>query len=117
MCFFRKKKQQDKELNDRSRDIAAEIRTGIDKALLVMPEGPAKKKLEAMRDEILYLAPSPKPEVYAIDEKIRNCISDVRRLAASDKAKEKDIDEAITEIKSLLLDRKMAYQRYTNGRK
>jgi len=120
MCFFRKKKatqQQEKELNDRSRDIAAEIRTGLEKALLVINDDEAKKILEAMHDELLYLPPSPRPEVYAIDEKIRNSISDIRRLANGDKPKIKEINEAIMEIKSLLLDRKLAYQKYTTGRK
>jgi len=117
MCFFRKKKkQQEKELNDRSRDIAADIRTGLEKALLVIADGDAKKKLEAMHDELLYLPPSPRPEVYAIDEKIRNAISDIRRLAQSEKSKDKEIDECLIEIQSLLLDRKNAYQKYTTRR-
>lgn len=117
MCFFRRKKQQaEKELNDRSRDIAAEIRTGLEKALLIIKDEEAKAVLEAMHDELLYLPPSPRPEVYAIDEKIRNSISDIRRLANADKPKMKEINEAITEIKSLLLDRKLAYQKYTSRR-
>ena len=120
MCFFRRKKkspQQEKDLNDRSRDIAAEIRTGLEKALLVVKDEEAKSVLESMHDELLYLPPSPRPEVYAIDEKIRNCISDIRRSATGDKPKMKEINESIMEIKSLLLDRKLAYQKYTNGRK
>ncbi|MCH5162060.1 MAG: hypothetical protein J1G38_01045 [Clostridiales bacterium] len=105
MCFFRRKKDSEKNIDDRE---LIESNSKAIEALLVLAEDNAElsDKLKELQEKIKYLVPSTDSKVLEADKKIRNLVGDLRiALTKSDGEDSKKVDRYFSEIKLAIADR------------
>ena len=105
MCFFRRKKDSEKNADDRE---LIETNSKSIEALLVLASDNAELSdgLKELQEKLKYLVPSTDSKVIDADKKIRNLIGDLRiALTKSDGEESKKVDRYFTEIKMAIADR------------
>ena len=108
MCFFRKKRESVKAIQEK--ELVSDNEKSID-ALIVLAEQQEENEdfiaeLKKLKESIKYLIPSTDSKVHDYDKKIKNLIGDLRIVLVKEDGEKTDkAKKILTQIKLAIADR------------